>query len=80
MTTNSLPPSVFPAEDSLSSGRRWETLDAGVCGGVWEGWRPAPAQQPTASSSSKHPPSFCTYLLRFVCKDQSASIIINRPQ
>lgn len=40
------------AEDSLSSGRQWETLNAGVCGDVWGGWRPALAQQPTASSSS----------------------------
>lgn len=47
-----LPPSLLAAETSLYDGRRWETLDARVCGSVWEGWRPVPAQQPTASSSS----------------------------
>lgn len=47
-----LPPSLIAAETSLYGGRRWETLSARVCGSVWEGWRPAPAQQPTASSSS----------------------------
>lgn len=52
LSNRRLPPSLLAAETSLYGGRRWETLDARVCGSVWEGWRPAPAQQPTASSSS----------------------------
>lgn len=52
LSNRRLPPSLLAAEASLYGGRRWETLDARVCGSVWEGWRPAPAQQPTASSSS----------------------------
>lgn len=59
---------MIPTEDSLSSGRRWETLDAGVCGGVWGGWRPVPAQQPTASSSS----NLLLYMCRLVFEEQSA--------
>lgn len=42
----------YLAAARLSGGRRWEILDARVCGGVWEGWRPVPAQRPTAFSSS----------------------------
>lgn len=39
-----------PAENSLYSGRRWETLNAGMFADVWGGWRSVPAQLPTASS------------------------------
>lgn len=51
ITRSSISP-FFLAAARLSGGRRWEILDARVCGGAWEGWRPVPAQRPTAFSSS----------------------------
>lgn len=50
--TKSISWSVLGAEKTLWGGRQWETLNARECGGVQGGWRPAPAQQPTAFSSS----------------------------